>query len=91
MACSRAPPINYVCALRRKHSPRVRAPRRRASRPAKISAQRRSPLRTAPGLLENYKQALQLLARFAFFAGVGSHTTMGMGQVAQAANRKGQE
>ncbi len=36
-----------------------------------------------PALPENYRQALQLLAKFAFFSGVGSHTTMGMGQVSQ--------
>jgi CRISPR/Cas system endoribonuclease Cas6 (RAMP superfamily) len=36
-----------------------------------------------PALPENYRQALQLLAKFAFFCGVGSHTTMGMGQVSQ--------
>jgi CRISPR-associated endoribonuclease Cas6 len=34
-----------------------------------------------PALPENYRQALQLLAELAFFSGVGSHTTMGMGQV----------
>jgi CRISPR-associated endoribonuclease Cas6 len=33
-----------------------------------------------PALPENYRQALHLLAEFAFFSGVGSHTTMGMGQ-----------
>jgi CRISPR-associated endoribonuclease Cas6 len=33
-----------------------------------------------PALPENYRQALHLLAKFAFFSGVGSHTTMGMGQ-----------
>jgi len=43
-----------------------------------------------PSLPENYKHALQLLAKFAFYSGVGSHTTMGMGQVAQAANRNAQ-
>ncbi len=36
-----------------------------------------------PALPENYKQALHLLAKFAFFSGVGSHTTMGMGQTVQ--------
>ena len=39
-------------------------------------------------LPENYRQALHLLAKFAFFSGVGSHTTMGMGQVAQIATGK---
>lgn len=33
-----------------------------------------------PALPENYRQAMHLLAEFAFFSGVGSHTTMGMGQ-----------
>ncbi len=41
-----------------------------------------------PALPENYKQALHLLARFAFFSGVGSHTTMGMGQAGQGAGGK---
>jgi CRISPR-associated endoribonuclease Cas6 len=34
-------------------------------------------------LPENYRQALHLLAELAFFSGVGSHTTMGLGQVRQ--------
>jgi CRISPR-associated endoribonuclease Cas6 len=33
-----------------------------------------------PAAPENYRQALHLLAELAFFSGVGSHTTMGMGQ-----------
>jgi CRISPR-associated endoribonuclease Cas6 len=33
-----------------------------------------------PALPENYRQTLHLLAELAFFSGVGSHTTMGMGQ-----------
>ncbi|MGH7453273.1 MAG: CRISPR system precrRNA processing endoribonuclease RAMP protein Cas6 [bacterium] len=33
-----------------------------------------------PALPENYRQALHLLGEIAFFSGVGSHTTMGMGQ-----------
>ena len=41
-----------------------------------------------PALPENYKQALHLLAKFAFFSGVGSHTTMGMGQAVQGAGGK---
>lgn len=36
-----------------------------------------------PAVPENYRQALHLLAELAFFSGVGSHTTMGMGQVRQ--------
>ncbi|MCI0694037.1 CRISPR system precrRNA processing endoribonuclease RAMP protein Cas6 [candidate division KSB1 bacterium] len=36
-----------------------------------------------PALPENYRQALHLLAELAFFSGVGSHTTMGLGQVRQ--------
>jgi CRISPR/Cas system endoribonuclease Cas6 (RAMP superfamily) len=36
-----------------------------------------------PALPENYRQSLQVLAELAFFSGVGSHTTMGMGQVKQ--------
>jgi CRISPR-associated endoribonuclease Cas6 len=44
-----------------------------------------------PALPENYRQALQLLAKFAFFCGVGSHTTMGMGQAKQVARGKGQK
>ncbi len=43
-----------------------------------------------PALPENYKQALHVLAKFAFFSGVGSHTTMGMGQAVQVANGKEQ-
>lgn len=34
-----------------------------------------------PALPENYKQSLHLLEKFAFFSGVGSHTTMGLGQM----------
>jgi CRISPR/Cas system endoribonuclease Cas6 (RAMP superfamily) len=34
-----------------------------------------------PALPENYRQSLRVLAELAFFSGVGSHTTMGMGQV----------
>ena len=34
-----------------------------------------------PALPENYKQSLHLLQKLAFFSGVGSHTTMGLGQV----------
>lgn len=41
-----------------------------------------------PALPENYRQALHLLAKFAFFSGVGSHTTMGMGQTVQGAGGK---
>lgn len=41
-----------------------------------------------PALPENYIQALHLLAKFAFFSGVGSHTTMGMGQTVQGAGGK---
>lgn len=33
-----------------------------------------------PALPLIYRQSLHLLAKFAFFSGVGSHTTMGMGQ-----------
>ncbi len=44
-----------------------------------------------PALRENYKHALHLLAKFAFFSGVGSHTTMGMGQAVHVATSKGQE
>jgi CRISPR-associated endoribonuclease Cas6 len=33
-----------------------------------------------PALPENYRQALNLLAKLSFYSGVGSHTTMGMGQ-----------
>lgn len=33
-----------------------------------------------PALPEIYRQALHLLAKLAYFCGVGSHTTMGMGQ-----------
>jgi len=36
-----------------------------------------------PARPENYRQALHLLAEFAFFSGVGSHTTMGLGQARQ--------
>ncbi|MEK7258027.1 MAG: CRISPR system precrRNA processing endoribonuclease RAMP protein Cas6, partial [Bacteroidota bacterium] len=41
-----------------------------------------------PALPENYKQALHLLAKFAFFSGVGSHTTMGMGQATHVPSRQ---
>lgn len=41
-----------------------------------------------PALPENYRQALHMLAKFAFFSGVGSHTTMGMGQTVQGAGGK---
>lgn len=34
-----------------------------------------------PALPQLYRLALHLLARFAFFGGVGSHTTMGLGQI----------
>ena len=34
-----------------------------------------------PALPENYKQSLHLLKKFAYFSGVGSHTTMGLGQI----------
>ncbi len=40
-----------------------------------------------PALPENYRQSLHLLEKFAFFCGVGSHTTMGMGQAKQVAVR----
>jgi CRISPR-associated endoribonuclease Cas6 len=43
-----------------------------------------------PSLPHNYRAALHLLAKFAFFSGVGSHTTMGMGQAVQGAMSKGQ-
>lgn len=33
-----------------------------------------------PALPENYRQALNLLGELSFYSGVGSHTTMGMGQ-----------
>lgn len=38
-----------------------------------------------------YGQTLQLLAKFAYFCGVGSHTTMGMGQDEQEADDRWQQ
>lgn len=57
------------------------------TRPVDLGKYRRTgfvgPVRFAlhPAMPEIYRQTLHLLAKFAFFSGVGSHTTMGMGQV----------
>lgn len=39
-----------------------------------------------PAMPNIYRQSLHLLAKFAYFSGVGSHTTMGMGQAWQLAD-----